>query len=96
MDNGGGLVQMGVVDVKTTSGRGLTPEEWAETCLQHIIHVGDGASPVIRDQALIYKDKIRKVLVRYMRHAINSDRTTLYNLFLQQGHTDMAEILRKL
>jgi len=98
MDNGGGLVQTGVVSVKTTSGRGITPEEWAETCLQKIIHVGDDPlypSP-IRDQALAYQDQIRKVLVIHMRRAIQSDRTTLYNLLLNQGEKDIAEILRKL
>ena len=91
-----GNVQMGVVSVKTTSHRGMTPEEWAEQALRHIIHVGDDAIPAIRDQALAYKEAIRKVLVLYMTRAIQSDRTTLYNLLLQQGHKEMAEILRKL
>ena len=90
------LVSAGQVSVKATSGRGLTPEEWAEMCLGKIIHVGDEAIPAIRDQALAYQDQIRKVLVTYMRRAIQSDRTTLYNLLLQQGEKYMAEILLKL
>jgi len=89
-------MEVGTVSVQATSGRGLTPEEWAETCLQHIIHVGDQAIPAIRDQALAYRKEIKAVLVSHMTKAIKSDRTTLYNLLLQQGHKDMAEIIRKL
>ena len=39
------------VEVKTTSGRGFSPEEVAERCLSKIISVSDNAPPVIRDQA---------------------------------------------
>lgn len=91
-----GVVQMGTVKVSTTSGRGLTAEEWAERCLEQIIHVGDQSIPAIRDQAIAYRDQLRKVLIHYFKRAIQSDRTTLYNLFINQGHKDMAEILRKL
>ena len=90
-----GQLQVGAIKVVTTSGRGLTPEEWADRCLLKIIHVGDQAIPAIRDQALAYKEQIRKVLVEFIRNAIKSDRTTLYNLLLKQGHKDMAEIIRK-
>jgi hypothetical protein len=89
-------MEVGTVSVQTTSGRGMSPEEWAELCLQHIIHVGDQAIPAIRDQALAYRKEIKKVLIAYMTRAIKSDRTTLYNLLLKQGHKNMAEIIRKL
>jgi hypothetical protein len=91
-----GIMEVGKVSVQTTSGRGMSPEEWAELCLQKIIHVGDQAIPAIRDQALAYRKEIKKVLVSYMTKAIQSDRTTLYNLLLKQGHKEMAEIIRKL
>ena len=91
-----GAVQMGVVNVQTTSGRGLSPEEWADRCLEKLIFVGDEVAPAIRDQALAYKENIRRVLITHFKLAIKSDRTTLYNLFLNQGHGDMAEIIRKL
>jgi len=89
-------MEVGHVSVQTTSGRGLSPEEWAEMCLQKIVYVGDQAIPAIRDQALAYRQEIKTVLVSYMTKAIKSDRTTLYNLLLKQGHKDMADILLKL
>jgi hypothetical protein len=93
--NGGSILKVGSVKVSTTNGRGLTPEEWAERCLEQIIYVGNDATPLLRDQALAYKERIRKVLISYMNKAINSDRTTLYNLLVQQGHKDMSDILSK-
>jgi hypothetical protein len=95
-DNGGGFLEVGSVEVKTTENRGLTAEEWAERCLKHIVHVADDSESPIRDQAMAFKDDIRRVLVAYMKRAIQSDRTTIYNLLLQQNEREMAEIIRKL
>ena len=91
-----GKMKVGHVTVHTTSGRGMTAEEWAELCMEKILYVGDQAIPAIRDQALAYQKDIKKVLVGMFSNAIKSDRTTLYNLLLKQGHKDMAEIIRKL
>ena len=90
-----GKMEVGQVTVQTTSGRGLTPEEWAEMCLEKILYVGDQSIPAIRDQAIAYRANIKAVLVNYMTKAIKSDRTTLYNLLLKQGQKDMADILFK-
>jgi hypothetical protein len=92
----GGKVQPGIVTATTTSHTGLTPEYWADRCLARIVHVSDSSESVIADQARAYRERIRATLTHYIRNAIKSDRTTLYNLFIQQGHQDMAEILRKL
>ena len=96
MDSVGGLAQTGALTVKTTQNTGLSVEYWADRCLDRIIFVGDKTHRVVRDQAQAYKDDIRKILIIYMGKAIQSDRTTLYNLFAQQEQGDMAEILRKL
>ena len=90
-----GIIQVGSVTVKTTQNRGLSIEHWADRCLSKIVYVADVDS-IIKDQAEAFKENIRQVLIYYMTQAIKSDRTTLYNLFLKQGHRDMAEILRKL
>jgi len=84
------------VDVKTTQNRGFTPEEIAARCTDKLISVADTASPVIRDQARAYKEHMEAVVAYYMREAIQSDRTTLYNVLKTQGHGDVAEIIRRL
>lgn len=85
---------LGGITVQVTSGRGFTPEEVAERALDKLIYVGEHVDPVIRDQALAYRDRMRLVLVQYMREAINSDRTTLANKFRQAGHPELIQLLK--
>ena len=85
-----------IVGVKTTHNRGFTPEEVAQRCLEKIISVSDNANPIIRDQAEAFKGNIEKILVFYMREAIRSDRTTVYNALSDAGHKDLAELIRRL
>ena len=91
-----GFGQVGSISAVTTNNVGLSVEYWADRCVDKIIHVAEGSDSIIKAQALAYKEQIRQVLIAYMKNAIKSDRTTLYNLFIQQGHNDMAEILRRL
>jgi hypothetical protein len=84
------------VDVITTSGRGMTPEEVADLALSKLISISDTAPPEIAAQAKAFKERMRLVLVHYMRQAIASDRTTVYNALKREGHSDLAELIRGL
>jgi hypothetical protein len=84
------------VEVKTTENRGFTPEEVAERCADKVISISDTANPIIRDQARVFKNHLIKVLSVYMREAIKSDRTTVYNALLDAGHKDLAELIRRM
>jgi len=88
--------QTGFVSVSTTSNRGFTPEEVAERCLDKIISVSSDANPVIRDQALAYRNNIKALIVFYMKEAIKSDRTTIFNALIEAGQKDLAEAVRRL
>ena len=87
---------LGVVDVITTENRGLNTEELSNMALNKILYCGQDLHPLIKDQAFAYRDQIKEILVQTITRAQNSERTTLYNLFKQQGHEDMADILRKI
>ena len=87
---------VGNVFVQTTSNRGFTPEEVAERCLDRIVSVAEDATPEVRAQAQAFKDNIRKLLVYYMKEAIKSDRTTVYNALCDAGQKDLAELIRRL
>ncbi len=82
--------------VVTTNNTGLTVDFWAGRCAEKIVTVADESDAIIAQQARAYREDIKHVVRAYMENAIKSNRTTLYNLFLQQGHRDMAEILRRL
>ena len=85
-----------IVEVRTTNNRGFTPEEIAEKCIKKIISISNNVDPVLRDQALAYSKEIEKVIVFYMKDAINSDRTTIYNSIKDAGHPKLAELIRRL
>lgn len=72
MQENAGIV--GAVRVFTSSGRGFTPEELAEQALLKIICVSADASPAVKEQAVAFQNKLRTVLVYYMKEAIKQDR----------------------
>lgn len=84
---------LGNLSVQVTNKRGFTPEELADQALDKILYVGENVHPVIRDQAVAFKEQIRAVLVQYMKKAIVSDRTTLIAKLKAHGHADLAHIL---
>jgi len=93
MDNQAKLLQGVDYDVITTSDGGMTPEQVAELCLAKIIYVGDEANPLLKEQALAYKDSIRQVLVFYMKQAIKSNHTTIANKLRKAGHSELTTLL---
>jgi hypothetical protein len=84
------------VGVRTTSGRGFTPEELAQQCADRLVAVAETAPPVIRDQALAYKAQVEAVVKLYLTQAVHSDRTTVYNALMEAGHPELAELTRRL
>ena len=84
------------VSVETTEKRGFTPEEVAERCADKIISISDQANPVIREQAHTFRKYLVQTLTLYMREAIKSDRTTVYNALLNAGQPELADLIRRL
>ena len=82
--------------VHTSQNRGFTPEEIAERCAKEIVSVSYDAHPAIRDQAIAFKGQIERLLATYMREAIQSDRTTVYNALNDAGHPQLADLIRRL
>lgn len=89
-------IQVGEAFVKTTDNRGLSTEELSKNCADKIVHVSEDANPAIRDQAIAFKESVRRVVQHYMDQAIQSDRTTLANKLKQSGEGHLAEVIRRL
>jgi hypothetical protein len=60
------------------------------------VSVSDSAHPGIRDQARAFQSHIETLVASYMRQAIRSDRTTVYNALIDAGHPELAELIRRL
>jgi len=85
-----------LVGVKTTDGRGLTPEESALRCAERIVSVSDSAPEAIRAQAHAFQKQVEAVVLDTLRNAVQSDRTTVYNALMDAGERDLAELIRRL
>lgn len=85
-----------IVTVHTTNNRGFTPEEVAGRCIDKLMSVSETAHPLIKEQAKAFKRDMEKVVAYYMREAISSDRTTVYNALVDAGHPDLADAVRRL
>jgi dsDNA-binding SOS-regulon protein len=84
------------VQVFTTQNRGFTPEELADRALDKLIEVSDTADPIVKAQAMVYKERIRQLMIFYMYESIQSYKTTLCAELTKQGHASMAQIIKKL
>ena len=84
------------VNVETTDNRGFTPEETAERCVNKLIGITNNAHPSIREQAHAYRKEMEKIIAIYMRQAIKSDRTTVYNAIKDSGNPKLAEYIRRM
>ena len=87
---------VGEAKASATQKRGLTPEEISDMALKRILHVADTAHPALKEQAKAFKEDLRKILVLYMKQAIKSDRTTLFNKLKDAGLTNAADIIIKI
>ena len=96
MFDASGNSEIGEVAVFTSTDRGHSPEDIAEMALNKIMLVSEDAPPVIREQALAYKDRLKDILIFYMNRMAQSERTTIWALMKKQGHEDIAEIIRRL
>jgi hypothetical protein len=83
------------VEVSTTMNGGHPPEFWANRCAERIIAVADSAPPAIRDQAKAFREQMEQVVLFHMKHAIQSDRSTVGHKLAEAGHPDLAELVRR-
>ena len=91
-----GQAEVMKVDVVTTSNGGHLPEFWAHRCIERLMQVSENAPPEIREQALVFRDQMEQVILSHVKHAIQSDRTTVQNAVSDAGHPQLAELIRRL
>ena len=89
-------ISVGDIGVKTTHGRGHTVEEVAELATNKLVSVSDTAPEPIKAQAHAFKNSCHFIIAYYMREAIKNHMCTIGNQLEQQGHKDLAEIIRRL
>ena len=90
------FIKLGEVGVHTTQNKGHDPEFWAEQATKKICAVSMEAPEHVKQQALAFQNQVYTVILYSIKNAIKSKNTTYSNLLSEQGHEDMAKILREL
>jgi hypothetical protein len=85
---------LGIYRVDTTTNGGHSVEFWVENIMEQLVSVSDTAPPVIRDQALAYKEAVRQVVESGIRQAIRSNHTTLIYHLRKAGMDDAAALIQ--
>jgi len=85
-----------LINVQTTQNRGFIPEEIAERCADKIISVSETADPVLKEQAYAFRKNVVKLVEYYLKEAVRSDRTTVYNALKDAGHLELADVIRRI
>ena len=82
--------------VVTSSHGGHSPEALAELCVNRLISISDNAHPAIQQQAHAFKDQMLKVVLHYIRMAMEEDRATMCAKLREAGFPEVASQLRSL
>lgn len=96
MFNVKGASTIGELEVMGTDQRGLNPDELTGLALRRIIFVGPDVPPVIRDQAIAFKEQIAGVLHYYLTQAQKSQNTSVCNMLEDAGEYRAAALVRAL
>lgn len=92
----GTSIETGIVRTMVTEGRGLNADEITDMLMIKLFYVADSAPPAIREQAEAFRNDLRRVVRHYVAQAQKSQNTSIYNVLMQAGHPDAAEVVRRL
>ena len=84
------------VNVMTSDEGGLTSEQITELALDKIITVSNTAPPEIKEQADVFRENIRHVLLYYINLSRREERATMAQKLVKAGEANLAEIIRRL
>jgi|TARA_R100000995_G_scaffold17837_2_gene7127 hypothetical protein len=87
---------LGSITVDTEQNRGHPPEYWAQRATERICGISEDAAPHIKQQAEAFRVAIYNTILYYIKQGINSERCTMKNVLIKQGHENLAKILTEL
>ena len=90
------FIKLGGGSVHTSDNKGHDPEFWAAQATKKICDISIDAPEHVKQQALAFQNQVYSVILHSIKNAINSKNVTYVNLLRQQGHEDMAKIIKEL
>ena len=92
----GGTFEGGEVEVIATSGRGLNPDELTRLLLPKLIYIGPDVPADIRAAGEAQMARMEALLKHYFAQAQKSQNTSIYNVLMNAGHPEAAQIVKDL
>lgn len=92
----GGTLEGGQVETIVTSGRGLNPDELTRMLLPKLIYIGPDVPADIRAAGEAQMARMEALLKHYFAQAQKSQNTTTYNVLMNAGHPEAAQIVKDL
>jgi len=89
-------VEVAPVNVMTSNDGGLSDEQIAQMAVDKIVSVSNNAPDVIRDQANVFKENVKKILFHYLILARQEERATIVHTVRNSGNKELAEYIRRL
>ena len=89
-------IEVAPVSVMTSNNGGLSDEQIAQMAVDKIVAVSDNAPDVIRDQAHVFKENVKKLLFHYLILARQEERATIVHTIRNSGQKDLADYIRRL
>jgi len=92
----GTTFESGDVKVIATSGRGLNPDELTAMLLPKLIYIGPDVPADVRAAAEEQMHRMEMLLKHYFAQAQKSERTSIFNVLMNAGHPDAANIVKEI
>lgn len=92
----GTTVNNGEVEVIATSGRGLNPDELTRMLLPKLIYIGPDVPADVRAAGEVQMARMETLLKHYFAQAQRSQNTSIYNVLINAGHPEAAQIVKEL
>ena len=89
-------ISIGNLGVQTTHNRGHTVDELSEMATNKLISISEDVDPVVKAQAHDFRDRCKLIIAFYLKEAISNHICTVCNQLERQGHSDLAQIIRRL
>ena len=92
----GGTLESNDVKVIVTQGRGLNPDELTSMLLPKLIYIGPDVPADVRAAGEAQMARMEGLLKHYFAQAQRSQNTTIYNVLLNAGHVEAAQLVKDL
>jgi len=90
------VTEVGKVNVQTSTNGGLTNEQIADLAVDKLVSVSDKAPDHIRQQALVFKENVKKLVYHYLLLARKEERSSIVHILRSNGQKELAEYIRRL